>query len=126
MVYNDLLIQTEKAKMKYYCAVALGLALVLMNLSCNAGVIDDLNFCKNDKDPPASLKAVAAKGPDGEMRGMASAADLYQRAVGAAKAGKDEIAIDWIVLCQWHNPPVQAEIRLNKEQVLGILNKENY
>ncbi|UIN38464.1 hypothetical protein [Methylobacterium oryzae] len=118
--------QTEKEKMKYYCAVALSMTSFLIDFSCNAGVIDDLSFCKNDKDPPASLKAIAAKGPDGEMRGMASAADLYQRAVGAAKAGKDEIAISWIVLCQWHNPSVQADIKLNREQILSILKKEDY
>ncbi|MGY6282632.1 hypothetical protein ACXIT0_07025 [Methylorubrum extorquens] len=108
--------------MKSLVGSAVFCAVTFATTFAYADAAGHVNWCKNNTSVPAQSEAMAAKAPDGNIRGPRSAADLYAKALAAKKAGSNGEAVNWLVLCQWHSPAAQNEILADTAGALSALN----
>jgi hypothetical protein len=109
--------------MRTVLGLSLTLAAMLATAPAQAGEgLGHARWCETDTSAPAQAPAMAAVAPDGKLRGTRSAAVLVAEAKSAAKAGRDEEALAWLRLCQWHNQDAQNAIGADRADVLSWLN----
>lgn len=101
--------------------VAVGIFLPAVLQSAYADAVGNVRWCESNTASPASVLAMAAIAPDGKPRGTRSAAVLIGEARAAARRGDCNKAIEWALLCQWHNEGPQNEIRNDRESVCNYL-----
>jgi hypothetical protein len=105
------------------CVLLAG-GVLLVAATATAGTLDNVIWCEQHPEAPARAAAYLAMAPDGQKRMQRSAAELIKRAREAANACRDDEAIEWVALCQWHNPGAQKDVRENRVAVLGYLRAE--
>jgi hypothetical protein len=83
--------------------------------------ISAVQWCAANNNSPADAMAKLATMPNGKIRENASAAALIKLARQKAKEGRDNEAIQWAELCQWHNEAEQNAIERDRDAVLRYL-----
>jgi hypothetical protein len=77
--------------MRYALLFTLAALSALTSTAALAGEgLDNARWCETQTGPPAQAEAMAARMPDGNLRGTRSAATLIAEAKSSARAGKDD------------------------------------
>lgn len=101
-------------------AAALYISVVCSGAHAGEG-LNNAKWCETQTGAPADARAMAATAPDGKLRGTRSAAVLIAEARNAARSGRDDEAMAWARLCQWHSQHNQQSIDADRAAVLAWL-----
>jgi len=107
--------------MTRYLIPAIFLATAALISPAMASGVANVQWCEQDTHLPARGAAWSQRTPDGGIRGPRSAAQLIGHAREAARAGRDNEAIEWALVCQYHNAGAADQIRADREAVLRYL-----
>src|SRR6266571_5162366 len=111
--------QWRKAKMVRLAAVTAVMMLFSNNVFATG--VGNAQWGEHETASPAQAPEMLKLDPHGRPRGTRSAATLFAEARNAARAGRDDEAIAWLLLCQSHNAGAQTEIRADRAAVLSYL-----
>jgi hypothetical protein len=105
-------------------AAMLGAMMALIGMASPALAgpgVDNVKWCEGQTNAPTRTPDMLRIAPDGRPRGTRSAGVLIIEARNAARAGRDDEAIEWAVLCQSHNESAANSIRAERTAVLAYL-----
>lgn len=86
-----------------------------------AGWQDVINWCETETSTPKQAQCIARVMPDGNVRGMRSAANLTGEARKAARNGNADSTLAWMLECVCHDPNAQNELRAAGNELMQRL-----
>lgn len=82
--------------------------------------IHHAEWCNFDPYKPFVEAAREVATPDGK-RGQRTGHQLMRAARAAARSGRDDDAIAFVLVCQWHNESARKDVKRDRDAVLKYL-----
>lgn len=80
-----------------------------------------MSWIESNTGAPTKPEFMLTKCPDGLPRGLRTPADCFQNGRRAAREGKDQDAIDWLLVAVSHDEGAQNVLRGGRDEVVRRL-----